>query len=129
MAQAEKIYSVSLKGKAKIRKILEGNTSDIRRYYASTAPFLQAEDFVETGISCVLPDMTFTSKKTKAKDDEKNTISLHTALVPFRVRGSIMFPERASAQGSRFVSVGPLALPTGHMPRGWSDLLGVAKTQ
>ena len=80
MAQAEKIYSVSLKGKAKIRKILEGNTSDIRRYYASTAPFLQAEDFVETGISCVLPDMSFTNKKTKAKDDEKNTISLHTAL-------------------------------------------------
>ena len=39
----------------------------------------------------------------------------------------LLFPERAWAQGSRFVSVGPLALSPGHMPRGWSDLFGMKK--
>ncbi len=52
---------------------------------------------------------------------------IYRTLDPFRVRGSIMFPERASAQGSRLVSVGPSALPPGHMPRGWSDLFGMKK--
>jgi len=80
MASNEKVYSVSFKGIDKIRKILEGSTVDIKRLYNSKSPFLKAEDFVETGISCQLPDLVFTNKKSKAKDDEKNTILLHSSL-------------------------------------------------
>jgi len=80
MPQAEKIYSVSYKGIEKIKKVLAGNTSEIRKAYSSNTPFLKIEDFIETGISCNLPDLIFSDKKSKARDDEKNTISLHSAL-------------------------------------------------
>jgi hypothetical protein len=80
MAQNEKIYAVSFKGIEKIKTILEGSPSDIKRLYTCKTPFLKSEDFVDTGISCHLPNLVFTNKKSKAKDDEKNTILLHSAL-------------------------------------------------
>jgi len=80
MGQNEKILAVSFKGIDKIKKILEGSSGDIKRLYTSKTPFLKSEDFVETGLSCNLPDLVFTNKKSKAKDDEKNTILLHSAL-------------------------------------------------
>jgi len=80
MPTIEKVYSVSFKGIEKIKTILSGNTSEIRKAYSSKTPPLNAEDFVDTGISCYLPDLVFSGKKNKAKDDEKNTILVHSSL-------------------------------------------------
>ena len=77
---AEKVYAVSFKGIKKIQGILSGSTAEIRKVYCSKTPPLKTEDFIETGISCHLPDLVFTDKRSKAKDDEKNTILVHSAL-------------------------------------------------